>query len=79
MLLLSKKKIVLVNVYYRIPDYHSLINQFSWQTIDIEPEFPRVKRFLNYWQRKLTDAPISKVEYAIGDGRMRAATFWEEL
>ncbi len=61
MLIRTKQyRIVTVNVLYFIPDYRSLLNVFTWQTVDIKPRYPRIHRFLDYWQSEI-DAVIKEV------------------
>ena len=59
--------IVTVNVVYFIPDHSSLVNEFMWQTIDLQPEYPRVVKFLDYWKREI-DAVIKDVLVADSHG-----------
>jgi uncharacterized protein Usg len=56
---LMQKKIVLIDVYYYIPQT-TLINEFIWQTEDIVPDIPRVHQFLNFWKSNI-DAAIQEV------------------
>jgi uncharacterized protein Usg len=60
-MIIIKKTIVTVNVFYWMPEYSNIIQQFIWQTNDIKPEYPRVHKFLNYWHDNI-DAVISEVE-----------------
>jgi len=46
-----------------MPDYNNVLQEFVWQTSDIIPEYPRVHRFLNYWQENI-EAVISEVRIA---------------
>lgn len=62
------KQLVLVKVEYYIPDYRSILNEFSWQTEDIWPTIPRVHKFLNYWKEHI-EAPINTVFVASSDSR----------
>lgn len=55
-----RKNLITVGVFYYIPDYHNLIQQFIWQTEDIVPELPRVHQFLNYWKTDM-DTVIQEV------------------
>jgi len=56
------KKLVTVKVLYEIPDY-TILNTFLWQTNDMVPELPRVKKFLTYWDEHI-DAQIREVMIA---------------
>ena len=61
--LLHKKVLVLVNIFYWMPDYKNVLQEFIWQTADVRPEYPRVHRFLNYWHDNI-EAVISEVKIA---------------
>ena len=39
---------VLLRVYYFLPDYNNLVQEFTWGTIDVIPEYPRINKFLKY-------------------------------
>ncbi len=47
-------------VLYRMPDHPALLQTFSWQFDDIAPDYPRLKRFLDYWEREI-EAMIQSV------------------
>jgi len=44
---------VSVNVIYYMPDHQNLINEFIWTTLDIKPKYPRIKKFLDYWEAEI--------------------------
>ncbi len=52
--------IVTVNIIYYRPDYRHLLNHFLWQTLDIKPKYPRIEKFLLFWQREI-DAVIKDI------------------
>lgn len=54
------EQLTLIQVYYYMPDYPSVLNEFVWQTIDLYPRFPRMQRFLNYWSKNI-DARINEI------------------
>ena len=62
-MILRRKSIVTVDILYWMPDYTNVLQEFVWQTSDIAPEYPRVHRFLNYWQENI-EAVISEVRIA---------------
>jgi uncharacterized protein Usg len=37
-------------VTYHMPDYPDLLQDLVWQTHDLHPTFPRLRKFLDYWQ-----------------------------
>lgn len=62
-MIIRKKSLVTVDILYWMPDYTNVLQKFVWQTSDIVPEYPRVHRFLNYWQENI-EAVISEVRIA---------------
>ena len=63
MILLKRKILVTLNILYWMPDCEHILQQFVWQTTDVRPEYPRVHKFLNYWNNNI-DAVISEVNIA---------------
>ena len=58
--ILKKWTTASVQVVYYIPDYIHLVNEFIWQTEDQRPDYPRIDRFLNYWDNHI-EGPIKEV------------------
>ncbi len=48
------------SIIYNIPDFKSILQSYIWQDYDTEPDFPKLKAFLDFWERTL-DGPISSV------------------
>ena len=40
-------------VLYRMPDHPTLLQTFMWQFEDLAPDYPRLKRFLDHWEREI--------------------------
>ena len=60
-----------VQVIYHIPDHIHLLNEFSWQTKDRVPEYPRIHEFLDYWDKHI-DGPIKEAYiYAHEESKIR--------
>ena len=57
---IKKWTVATVQVVYYIPDYLHIVNEFMWQTEDQLPEYPRITKFLNYWDKNI-DGPIKEV------------------
>ena len=55
------KEPVLIRIYYYLPDYSSLVQEFMWGTMDIIPEYPRINKFLKHWHENI-DAVIASVD-----------------
>lgn len=43
-------------IVYRMPDHPAVLQSFIWQHLDMAPDFPRLKRFLEYWEENLDGA-----------------------
>ena len=61
MYIIKRKILVTLNVYYWLPDYQNILQQFVWQTLDTKPKYPRVHKFLNYWHNNI-DAIVNEVQ-----------------
>ena len=51
------------NILYRLPDYPKIIQSYIWQEYDLHPEFPELRKFLDFWMRSL-DGPLHSVTVA---------------
>ena len=56
---------VVLRVYYWMPDYNNILQEFMWQLNDVVPEYPRVHLFLNHWHENI-EAVIETVEVSHG-------------
>lgn len=50
-------------IVYRMPDSRHLLQTFLWQEYDAAPRFPRLEKFLDFWDREL-EGPIHSVRIA---------------
>lgn len=50
-------------IIYRMPDHPAVLQTFIWQHLDIAPDFPALRRFLDFWEKNL-DGPIHSVRVA---------------
>ena len=62
-MIIRNKVIATVDILYWMPDYQDILQQFIWQTTDVNPEYPRVHKFLNFWKENI-DAVIAEVKIA---------------
>lgn len=53
-------RLTTAEVLYYMPDHPKLLQSFTWQTLDLAPEYPRLRTFLDYWRREI-DAVIHSV------------------
>ncbi|MGI8841151.1 MAG: protein usg [Caulobacteraceae bacterium] len=57
---LRGERLTTAEVLYYLPDHPALLERFLWQTLDFSPDYPRVRRFLDFWRREI-DAVIHSV------------------
>jgi uncharacterized protein Usg len=46
-------RLTTAEILYHLPDFPDLLQSFVWQKIDISPEFPVLRRFLQFWEANL--------------------------
>jgi uncharacterized protein Usg len=56
-------RLTLAEITYRMPDYPSLLQKYIWQDLDVAPEYPVLRKFLDFWERNL-DGGIHSVRVA---------------
>ncbi|MFQ5783862.1 MAG: usg protein [Alphaproteobacteria bacterium] len=68
-------RLATAEIVYFLPDHPHLLQSYIWQDFDLAPEFPVLRRFLAFWQRRL-DGPLHSVRVAssglFGPGEFRA-------
>lgn len=60
---LFRYRLTTAEILYRFPDYPGLLQTYLWQEMDVVPDFPRLTRFLEYWERHL-DGKLHTVRIA---------------
>lgn len=58
---LKHYRLTTAEILYHLPDHPALLQSFIWQDLDLAPEFPVLRRFLDFWSRSL-------------DGRLHSVT-----
>lgn len=46
-------RLTTAEILYRMPDHPSFLQSYIWQDLDLQPHFPILKKFLDFWQRSL--------------------------
>jgi uncharacterized protein Usg len=54
--------ITTAHILYRIPDFPSVLQTYVWQDYDLAPNFPEMRKFLEFWEETL-DGPLHSVRY----------------
>ena len=59
-------RLTTIEILYRLPDNPAMLQTFVWQTLDQAPGFPRLKRFLDFWEREI-EGTLHSVTVATAD------------
>ena len=71
-------RLTTAEILYHMPDHPTLLQSYLWQDLDLAPEYPVLRRFLDFWQANL-DGKLHSVKLASnrlitpGDTRFVAA------
>lgn len=68
-------RLTTIEITYRMPDYHSILQEFLWQTLDRPPEYPRMYKFLDYWIKNI-EGSIYSVKIASVDIILPSKYHW---
>jgi len=60
---LIRNDLTTVKVIYYLPDYDHVLQEFVFQQYDIVPEYPKLNKFIKFWQRNI-EARIHSVDFA---------------
>jgi uncharacterized protein Usg len=63
---LEDYRITTAEILYRMPDHPSVLQTYVWQDLDLAPEFPVLRKFLDFWEKNL-DGRLFKVRVAHSD------------
>ena len=56
-------RLTTAEILYHLPDYPRLLQSYIWQEYDRAPEFPRLHKFLGFWEDNL-DGKLHSVKVA---------------
>ena len=50
---LRSYRLTTAEILYHLPDHPALLQSFVWQQLDMAPEFPVLRKFLDFWARNI--------------------------
>ncbi len=53
---LAGHRLTTAEIVYRLPDHPALLQTYVWQGLDLAPRYPRLHRFLRFWEDNLEGA-----------------------
>ncbi len=69
-------RLTTAEILYRLPDHPALLQSYVWQELDLLPDLPGLRRFLEFWERRI-EGRLHSVRVcalrAISPGEARAA------
>lgn len=46
-------RLTTAEILYHLPDHPHLVQTFIWQELDLAPQFPVLRRFLDFWAHNI--------------------------
>ena len=63
---LKQYRLTTAEILYHMPDHPSLLQTYLWQEYDLAPQFPTLRKFLDFWSHNL-DGKLHSVKVASVD------------
>jgi uncharacterized protein Usg len=60
---LNDYRLTTAEILYHLPDHPRLLQSYLWQDYDLAPDYPVLRRFLEFWRRSL-DGQLHSVKVA---------------
>jgi len=51
--MLQDWRLTTAEILYHMPDHPLILQSYTWQELDLIPDFPQLMKFLNFWECKL--------------------------
>ena len=51
--MLKEYRLTTAEILYRLPDHPTLLQSYVWQEYDLQPDFPELRKFLDFWEREI--------------------------
>ncbi len=46
-------RLTTAEILYHMPDHPAVLQSYVWQSLDLAPKFPELRKFLDFWTRSL--------------------------
>lgn len=50
---LKEFRLTTAQIFYHLPDYPKLLQEFIWQDYDRQPDYPKLFNFLSFWTQEI--------------------------
>lgn len=58
-------RLTTAEILYHLPDHPALLQTYVWQDMDLVPDYPGLRRFLDFWKANL-DGKLHSIRVAYG-------------
>jgi uncharacterized protein Usg len=53
LMIVKDYRLTTAEILYRLPDHPDILQTYIWQSMDIAPDYPELRKFLSFWDREL--------------------------
>ena len=50
---LKDYRLTTAEILYHLPDHPNLLQSYIWQDLDMAPDYPVLRKFLDFWRREI--------------------------
>ena len=50
---LDNYRLTTAQIFYHLPDFEEILQEFIWQDYDLAPKFPHLHKFLDFWTNEI--------------------------
>jgi uncharacterized protein Usg len=81
-MMIKDYRLTTAEIVYHLPDHPEILQSYVWQAMDIAPEYPELRKFLQFWRREL-EGKLHSVRVATNPlartGRVRHANVMQTM
>jgi uncharacterized protein Usg len=66
-------RLTTAEILYHMPDHPGLLQSYVWQNLDLAPDYPELRKFLDFWTCRL-DGKLHSVR--VGSAKLISPGAW---
>ena len=70
-------RLTTAEILYHLPDHPAVLQSYIWQEMDLAPDYPTLRRFLDFWKREI-EGPLHSVRVSHA-GRLITPPRWRHV
>lgn len=70
-------RLTTAEILYHLPDHPAVLQSYIWQEMDLAPQYPTLRRFLDFWKREI-EGPLHSVRVSHA-GSLIAPPRWRHV